>query len=429
MGVYHIGVGHCLHERVPELVNELDGFYGTSAGSIVAVCLAVGATTQDGNDFAARGTEAVHKSYLGAFSPFFNPNKLIDDFLEELLPPNAHRDLRNKVKISVTELPYLKNKIISDFNTRKELIKAVVGSSFIPVFSGYAPPSFRGKRIVDGGFSDNVPFSKDSDVISVSPFPGDFDICPEEEPHYNFQHYFQIANMALQFNVTSWWRIKKCIFVPSMAELQKIQRQGYRDTLKFLKLRGLVSEPIHRPYMALRDCIPVKGVDKENPEWHREEEPSNIPTLPHLRCTVGLEAEMWMHSARVHCDSQTSDYFSDTSSPGVLSRSTSLSNVLETANSLSDEEEDEEDDTISPEEDEKILQTFRSTKRLCSRRRSNWTTSDFMSPKAVSFLWHTVYSTIHAKDQEYQINLFQKANNLWKYVLNHSTEPFSHFKV
>ena len=47
----------------------------------------------------------------------------LNKFLEEVLPPNAHREVRGKVRISVTELPTMKNKIIGEFNTRKELIK------------------------------------------------------------------------------------------------------------------------------------------------------------------------------------------------------------------------------------------------------------------------------------------------------------------
>ena len=95
------------------------------------------------------------------------------------------------------------------------------------------------QRVVDGGFSDNIPHAKDIDgVITVSPFPGDFDICPEEDHHHNVKHFFHVANMELQFNVHNWWRIKQCLFSPSMSELRDIQREVYKDTLRFLKTRG-----------------------------------------------------------------------------------------------------------------------------------------------------------------------------------------------
>ena len=59
----------------------------------------------------------------------------------------------------------------------------------------------------------------------MSPFPSDFDICPEEDHHHNMKHFFHVANMELQFNMHNWWRIKQCLFFPSMSELWDIQRE------------------------------------------------------------------------------------------------------------------------------------------------------------------------------------------------------------
>ena len=115
----------------------------------------------------------------------------------------------------------------------------VLSVSHVCVFTFYAFYSFLLQRVVDGGFSDSIPHAKDiDDVITVSPFPGDFDICPEEDRHHNMKHFFHVANMELQFNMHNWWRIKQCLISPSMSELRDIQREGYRDTLRFLKARG-----------------------------------------------------------------------------------------------------------------------------------------------------------------------------------------------
>ena len=120
--------------------------------------------------------------------------------------------------------------------------------------------------------------------------------------------------------------------------------------------------------MARRDCIPVEGVDEEDPEWSRWEEPAEISILPHLQCNIGLEFNTWVFPSRNHHNSQTSDYFSDTSSPGVLSRSVSLSNVIEPPESDTDcsSEVDGDSDDIGPEEDEGILRDFQATKSGCS---------------------------------------------------------------
>ena len=48
----------------------------------------------------------------------------------------------------------------------------VLSVSHVCVFTFYALYSFLLQRMVDGGFSDNIPHAKDiDDVITVSPFP------------------------------------------------------------------------------------------------------------------------------------------------------------------------------------------------------------------------------------------------------------------
>jgi len=39
LGVYHIGVAKCIVEMAPQFADSLEGYYGTSAGSLVAVML------------------------------------------------------------------------------------------------------------------------------------------------------------------------------------------------------------------------------------------------------------------------------------------------------------------------------------------------------------------------------------------------------
>ena len=131
----------------------------------------------------------------------------------------------------------------------------VLGVSHVSVFTFYALYSFLLQRVVDGGFSDNIPHAKDiDDVITVSPVPGDFDICPEEDRHHNMKHFVHVANMELQFNMHNWWRIKQCLISPSTSELRDIQREGYRDTLRFLKARG--EWTTHMPFQT-HTCIHV----------------------------------------------------------------------------------------------------------------------------------------------------------------------------
>lgn len=59
------------------------------------------------------------------------------------------------------------------------LLKALLASAYVPIFSGWFPPKFRGTRYMDGGFSDNLP-TLDENTITVSPFCGESDICPRD---------------------------------------------------------------------------------------------------------------------------------------------------------------------------------------------------------------------------------------------------------
>ena len=47
----------------------------------------------------------------------------------------------------------------------------ILGSAFIPLFSGWLPPMVRGARCMDGCYSDNLPIL-DENTITVSPFCG-----------------------------------------------------------------------------------------------------------------------------------------------------------------------------------------------------------------------------------------------------------------
>lgn len=70
--------------------------------------------------------------------------------------------------------------IVSHFDSREDLLQALLASAFIPVFSGILPPKFHGVRYMDGGFSDNLP-ALDENTITVSPFCGESDICPRDD--------------------------------------------------------------------------------------------------------------------------------------------------------------------------------------------------------------------------------------------------------
>ena len=113
--------------------------------------------------------------------------------------------------------------------------------------------------------------------------------------------------------------------------------------------------------MALKDCIPVEsdtGVEWEEETPQLEEEDGvREPSQYWLQLEkVALTDVLDLSFSRVHAGcSQSSDYFSEASSPDSLSRSISSSNVSEVGL--------EED--LTELEDAEMLSSFRSTRGKC----------------------------------------------------------------
>lgn len=75
--------------------------------------------------------------------------------------------------------------------------QVILSSAFIPLFSGWLPPKYRGVRYMDGCYSDNLPIL-DEHTITVSPFCGESDICPRDPT----------ANLMQVWN--NCWLFDKC---------------------------------------------------------------------------------------------------------------------------------------------------------------------------------------------------------------------------
>jgi len=127
LGVYHIGVAKCIMEMAPQFADSLEGYYGTSAGSLVAVMLCCRVGHDGGPRFAKKMSDLVHASWLGPFGKAFDPSGLIVRDLGRYLPPDAHKRATRKVKISLTSCWDWSNLIVSEFNTRRELINVSGG--------------------------------------------------------------------------------------------------------------------------------------------------------------------------------------------------------------------------------------------------------------------------------------------------------------
>ncbi|KAM7181093.1 patatin-like phospholipase domain-containing protein 2 isoform 2-T2 [Macrochelys suwanniensis] len=171
LGVYHIGAATCLQERAPHLIRDARQIFGASAGALAgAVLVGGGSLAEACADVLGLAKEARKRS-LGPLHPSFNVIKIIRDGLFKNLPENTHQLSAGKLCISLTRVSDGKNVLVSNFNSKEEIVQALICSSFVPIYCGLIPPSFRGVvlgEICEQGYSDALRFLKENDILNDS---------------------------------------------------------------------------------------------------------------------------------------------------------------------------------------------------------------------------------------------------------------------
>ncbi|KAF8764621.1 patatin-like phospholipase domain-containing protein 2 [Argiope bruennichi] len=236
LGIYHVGVASCFREYAPHVL--VSKIAGASVGSVAAAALicdvSLGQTTTDILSVAVKARSQT----LGPLSPRFDLNSILKERLENALPENAHILCSGRLFISVTRWSDNQNVILSQFNSRQELIQALLCSCFIPYYSGLNKPKFQGEVYVDGGMSDNLPVLDDN-TVTVSPFAGEHDICPQDESCNILQ--VNLVNTSIAVSPGNIYRMFRILFPPKPEVLSKMCQQGFDDALKFLQRKNIIT--------------------------------------------------------------------------------------------------------------------------------------------------------------------------------------------
>ncbi|XP_007472443.1 PREDICTED: LOW QUALITY PROTEIN: patatin-like phospholipase domain containing 5 [Lipotes vexillifer] len=144
-----------------------------------------------------------------------------------------------------------------DFMHRHLAAAALVCTLYFPFYCGTILPKFRGERYMDGALSNNLPFVDSPSTITVPPFHGTVDICPQSSGQHMhelnaFNATFQICTKNLFLGVTS--------LIPSSPEVGADNcRQGYLDALRFLERRRLTKEPVLWTLVSKEPPAPTDG--------------------------------------------------------------------------------------------------------------------------------------------------------------------------
>ncbi|CAM1303883.1 PNPLA2 (predicted) [Pycnogonum litorale] len=236
LGIYHVGVASCIKEYAPSLYQTK--ISGASAGAICACALICDCSLGDGTTQVLKVAVKARSRALGPFHPSFNIVEILRKGLEDILPEDAHIRCSGRLFISLTRVSDGKNELVSEYHSKEDLIQAVICSSFIPVYSGIIPPKFHGERYIDGSLSDNLPVL-DENTITVSPFCGECDICPQDESDDIFQVF--LANTSINISPANAYRFTKILFPAHPDSLNNLCKQGFDDALRFLQRNNLIS--------------------------------------------------------------------------------------------------------------------------------------------------------------------------------------------
>lgn len=202
LGIYHLGAMGAFLRHGDKLLGSLRACAGASAGALVAaVMITAPDKLEHCKEFTYRFADSVRQQRFGAFTPGYDFMLTLQKGMEEILPSEAHSLATDRLHVSITHSKSGKNHIVSRFTSREDLIKALLASSFVPVYAGLNAVEFRGQKWIDGGFTDSLPILPVGRTVTVSPFAGLQDVCPIHKGPFHTQ--LRLANMNIMVSTGS----------------------------------------------------------------------------------------------------------------------------------------------------------------------------------------------------------------------------------
>ncbi|XP_057275533.1 patatin-like phospholipase domain-containing protein 4 isoform X4 [Pezoporus wallicus] len=152
--------------------------------------------------------------------------------IESILPPNVHEIAENRLYVSVTNTRNGENHLVSNFASREDLIKVLLASSFVPVYAGIKPVEYKGERWVDGGITNGLPILPFGRTVTISPFSGRLDICPQDKGHVDL--YIKYAKQDIMLSLANLVRLNQAFFPPNKEKMESLYQNGFDDAVHFL---------------------------------------------------------------------------------------------------------------------------------------------------------------------------------------------------
>ncbi|XP_030644034.1 patatin-like phospholipase domain-containing protein 2 [Chanos chanos] len=292
MAVYYFGVYCCFLERANNFIDRAAKISGASSGALTSAMIVCRMSPAKCCEHLMEIAKEARKGTLGPARPSFNLLKIVRELLNRDLPENSHLLASGRLHVSVTRVSDRRNVLISEFESKQDLIQALVCSCFFPLFCGVIPPSYQGVRYVDGALSDNLPYSELKNTITISAFSGESDICPRDGPVY-FQEVYH-NNVSIYVNYDNVFCVASGFFPPEPEIMAEICQNGYRDTLCFLLKNNLIKYSLSA--VTLTDMSPtdyeeIKQQTKNTSKRMETQRPLNKQHWPFDDKTVCLLSE------------------------------------------------------------------------------------------------------------------------------------------
>nr|GMD91642.1 patatin-like phospholipase domain-containing protein 2 isoform X1 [Ipomoea batatas] len=163
---YHLGVSQFLIEK--GYIKDTTPLAGSSAGAIVCATIASGSSMQE----ALQATKELAKD-CRLKGTAFRLGAVLRNILIETLPDDIHIRSNGRVRIAVTEILWRPRGLLVDqFDSKEDLINAVITSSFIPGYLAPRPVTmFRNRVCIDGGLTLFMPPTSAPETVRVCAFP------------------------------------------------------------------------------------------------------------------------------------------------------------------------------------------------------------------------------------------------------------------
>ncbi|NXJ24857.1 PLPL1 protein, partial [Dicrurus megarhynchus] len=200
--IYEAGVLSALQDLSPDIMKSASRIYGSSSGSIIASAGLCGCDVDEVREYLMSHL----KASVWGLVPGGRILRVVRSALQKFLPPNAHEVVSGKLHVVLTRLHDWRTVTVSEFASKEELIQALTCSCYIPLYFGLFPPTYRGVRYVDGELAMWTADFVSRTTITISPFAGEYDICPKDGPAAFLT--FQLSDSTLQLSKMNIYRLQ-----------------------------------------------------------------------------------------------------------------------------------------------------------------------------------------------------------------------------